>query len=422
MALSSFQKRLGSIFVGLVLLFFVFCRPGVAREPESSRLLVTIGSSRIYGSETSVARQAAIRDAQQAAVQSAAVEIVPGETLVYQFDKIRPLIFGSSDRYIGNFKVLTESQTDEEYHVVMETSVMAGTLRKAFLDAGIQMGDRKMPSVSLFLSEQPDPDVPAQYWWGKGMPNDPAASEKALVESLGNMGFPVTGHRPSDQRKAQGELSDMPELPPSEAIRFASARPSDIVILAHTGVYPAANTLGEEIRSFRAEIFLKAYRVDTGEQIASVQRNAVAADADEIAGRRKALDQAGRLAGAAVAGEIAEKWKAVDGGSRNITVQVTGTRHFESYIRFRRELMELPGVRELAVVERTPDSATLAVSFNGGGRALAGVLVLRQFEAFRLDIQEAAADRITVTLIPATAGALSGMDAAAGAIPAVEQP
>lgn len=417
---SPFSIRARKTFF-LLMLLVVLCAAVAAQAEEAESLYVTIGSSRIYENDTAAARQNAIRDAQQKAVEIAAVATVSSDVLVYYFDKIAPLIVTSPDRYIGNFKVLAENQAGAEYRVVMENRVMTETLQNTFRDAGIQVGGQKMPAVALFLAEQTDPDVPPRYWWGKGMRNDLSISEAALVEILQGRGFRVAEHSRAVQQKAQWELNDAPDAESADAVRFAAQLAADIVVLGRAGASPAANTLGEEIRSFQAEVTLTAYRTDTGEEIARIQRDAMAADADERIGLRKALDQAGKAAGAAMAHEISEKWKTAESGPGKITVQVGGTQHFASYIRFRRELMELPGVKDMTVVERTPDNATLAVSFDGGGRALAGILVLRQFEDFRLDIQEVEADRISVTLIPATvAGGPSDTNGAVEAIPPAE--
>jgi hypothetical protein len=105
-----------------------------------------------------------------------------------------------------------------------------------------------------------------------------------------------------------------------------------------------------------------------------------------------------RLAAAGVRTTSAQEGE--EAVSEKVTLRVAGTRHFTSYIRFRRELIGMPGVREVQVTERTAETAVLIVDFQGAVEEFAGILQLKDFETFRLDVTAVEETGIAVDLVP----------------------
>ena len=63
------------------------------------------------------------------------------------------------------------------------------------------------------------------------------------------------------------------------------------------------------MRSFKGGVIVRAYLTESGEEVTAVDKTAVTANADAIAGSREALRAAGELAGEGVAAQVAAAWQ-----------------------------------------------------------------------------------------------------------------
>ena len=164
--------------------------------------------------------------------------------------------------------------------------------------------------------------------------------------------------------------------------------------------------MGSDLRSFKGGIISRAYIVATGEEITAVDKSAVTANADIIAGGSEALSAAGKLAGEQLALQMAAAWQKKGLATGQVDIQLTGTRNLANFVQFRRMLTTLSGVEDVQVKELKSDDATLRVAYRGKTRELAEDMMVQSFETFGINIYDISDDRLSVQLVPYAPGSV----------------
>ena len=210
-----------------------------------------------------------------------------------------------------------------------------------------------------------------------------------LILLVGLLGFIL-----SQLRQAKYELAY------EEALHIGMFLKADVVIVGKSTAQKTPNTMGENIRTFKGIVDLRAIRTDTYEEIASIVRTAVSVNADEIKGGRDAITRAAYMAGEMLASQINSHWH------RDITVRegqiellISGTRDLASFVKFRRTVKKIKGVQELLTKEMKSNESILVVAFKGTSNMLADALMLNTFETFSINIYEVSENQLKVDLV-----------------------
>jgi len=212
-------------------------------------------------------------------------------------------------------------------------------------------------------------------------------------------GFTVIEPSASALRQEIGMDLNKPDLTNPEAIELGRRLRAEVVIIGRSIVHLIPNVMSGNIRSYQGTVTARAVRLDTGEEIATSMQNAIAAGADELAGVREALSQAGAQAGSDLTSQILDAWYKELSQPTLVEVIIQGSSNLLYFERFRQALMELPGVRGLQIKEMRPDETRVMVDFEGNGEKLAAVLMLKAYGAFGINITEIASNHLKIQLV-----------------------
>ncbi len=226
------------------------------------------------------------------------------------------------------------------------------------------------------------------------------AAESAMSESMRKKGFPVIDHGNIFGNLRYDILSYKPDLNNRQAVDLGARLQADVVIVGKSVAQIAPNTMGENIRSFKGTVTVRALRTDTGAEVASTTQTAVAVNTDEIAGCREALSGAGFLAGEEFASQIAAVWRKEVKKPAMVEVIVEGTGRLANFVTFRRILNDMPEVNGIQIREMKFDEAAIIVNFQGNAEELADALMLKAFDSFGINIYEVSQNRLRIELIP----------------------
>ncbi|MBI9084612.1 MAG: hypothetical protein JEZ11_13520 [Desulfobacterales bacterium] len=374
--------------------------PGFCEDPVPTdvRQVVVIGNALIYKDDAASAREHAVARGLIAAVERAVADLLPIESLVGSFQTLNQTVFGDSDAFIQGFKVLAENVTGKQYRVLIQAGVSTSKITEKLSQAGMAVGSQRLPAILVAVAEQHvEEDLP-RYWWVEGPIPDLLPLEQAMADSLAAVGLPILDPMTMDPRARAAAFGQPAKLTAEAAVRMGGMFKADVVIVGMAGVVAAENTMGADIRTFRATVKARALRVDTGEVIAETAQQAVAAHGDPAEGSRQALASAGLQAGRALARQITVAWRNQEKTNTDIEVVVEGTRDLGNFVMFRRSIKNTFGVREVQTRTMRPDQATMAVVFQGGAKALADLLMLNTFERFHVNIYEVAPAHLSVRL------------------------
>ncbi len=378
--------RILSLMVVIVLLMLTV--PAAwAKKNVSVKTFEVIGTSSIRKDNIAAARDIAIANSLVTAVSLATRDILEVDAMVRNFENLNNVLLKDTAPYIRNYKVLTETTSEKTYRVMVQVSVSLARIRKQLTAIGFVLDRKIKAKILLFIAEQ-NLDEISRYWWGKGSAYFYGAAEKALAETMRSKGFRIMRHGRMPPGLDLSELAETPDLNNLDAANIAANFGVDVAIIGSAVSQRASNVMGEEVGSFEGVLNLRAIRIDTGEEIASLRQSAVTADVDEYKGGKDALSNAGTLAAEILSSRIAAALQKVADQAGTVKIHVKGTRILAHFAKFRRALNEIQGVKNLKTQEMTTDQATLLVEYQGDAKKLAEGLMLKSFDSFGVNIYE----------------------------------
>jgi len=383
----------------LAVVLIVAGLPAFAQGQTATKTLTVMGTGSIRGEHVEAARDQAIASSLDGAVSLMVVSEIPLETLIRNFQTIHRLIHASRDKFIQDYKVLTETKAGQLYSVLTQVTVSLASLEEQLSGAGIMIGRKAMPKILFVIAEKSRSDMPPRYWWGQTIATAAGFAESKAAETMKQKGFTVIEPSASALRQEIGMDLNKPDLTNPEAIELGRRLRAEVVIIGRSIVHLIPNVMSGNIRSYQGTVTARAVRLDTGEEIATSMQNAIAAGADELAGVREALSQAGAQAGSDLTSQILDAWYKELSQPTLVEVIIQGSSNLLYFERFRQALMELPGVRGLQIKEMRPDETRVMVDFEGNGEKLAAVLMLKAYGAFGINITEIASNHLKIQLV-----------------------
>jgi hypothetical protein len=387
-----------------VLMFIFVVSPfnyAQAQTKQTEKTVAVIGTSNIHGDNVSAARDQAISNSLVSAVQRVAEDLVPLDYLVRNFQTLNQVLYSNTDKFVRHYRVLTELKVGKKYRVMVQATVsLDGVNRHVSTSTGIVPRKKTMPRILFLIAEQTPNNSSYRYWWGKDSGAKQAVAEVAMARELHKRDFTVV--KPS--AKILNILSTVdrfkPELSNREAVDIGARCRADVVIVGKSNADFDPGNIRGSIKSYKGTLTARVLRIDTAAEIAATRQTAVAQDTDDIAGSREALSAAGRFAAEALAMQIATAWQSDIKQTAMVEIIVEGTRYLASFVKLRRKIKEMPGVKGMQIKEMKSDQATLTVDYQGDTRKFADELMLNSYESFSINIREVSADYLRISLIP----------------------
>jgi hypothetical protein len=394
MVLMKFFKAKFYLFILLPALLLGFSED--IKAEYNAMVVQTIGTGIIRGKDVAAARDEALSNAMVSSVQGAMADLVPMEIIISNFKKLDESIFENISNYILEYKILAENTSGKTYRIMLEATLFEEKIREMLSTFETVSTETDLPKILFFLAEQNIGDILPLYWWGEDPTFVKGHSEKAIANVLIQQGFSVIDHEGMLLYQPGKAYVNNPYLSNQEAIQLGHHLKADIVVVgtAMAEIAPRTST-----QSFIADLSMRAIRIDTGEEIASVDQQSVKPNEDKISGGRDALSHAGTLAGKSLAIKIAQVWKNSETEFIQIEIFVRGTSDLGSFVSFRKSLSQLPGVNNVRIKETMADEALLLVDYTDSAQTLAETLMQRPFDSFRINIFEVGWKHISMDLL-----------------------
>ena len=125
-----------------------------AQKQVGNKTYVVVGTSRIHGGNIQAAREAAISESLVAAVVLMTEEVLEINSMIEYFPQVNQVIFAKPNAFVLDYKVLTETQSDKNYRVLVKARVAGDRIAKQLSDADILRAKIELPSILFFISEQ----------------------------------------------------------------------------------------------------------------------------------------------------------------------------------------------------------------------------------------------------------------------------
>jgi len=363
-------------------------------QDDSISVVDVVGSGNIHDNDMASAREQAILNALVSAVATVTVEFQPFQQQVDKFKIFNELLYNQTDRFIQGYKVLTEYQSGNSYRAIVQATVMKDRIKKTLLGADLVKQAHVMPRILFFLSEKKLEDILPVYWWGEDLVFVVPLSEEALGQTLKDAGMTVINHAIIVE-----PLNYPVDIPLQEAIDLGKHMAADIVIIGTAIAEKTTNVMDGNVKTFKGSVTTKAYRTETGEEIAFAARTAVFASEDDETGGHEALFNAGMLVGQEMILQLTSAWESEFSRQSLVEINIHGTRELANFIKFRKALGKIPGVRAIHIKVMKADESIISVDYEGTAQSLADELLLKTFESFGVDIYEVSPGRLGIELV-----------------------
>ena len=373
---------------GAALFLMLFCTVAAAVEGRAEQTVQAIGTSVIFADDVASARDRAIADGLVAAVERVVSAQFPIEAMVAHFGVLNQVLFNRADRFVQGFKVLTETRSGNRYRVMVRAVVSEQRISEQLALSGLGFKNKALPTVLVLMVEKPlDGTLPA-FWWGEDMATHANAAEQVVVQQLKERGFGIVEWMTKADILQFATVAVRPDFDRAAALALAGRLGAAVVVVGISAAERTPNTMGQSLRTFRGTVSIEAIKTDTGETIAVDRQSSVTVNADERAGTLEALYKAGALAGRVVADAISGVWQRPSDAPALIDISVSGTGQLANFIRLRKALADIPGVRDVQIREMGPNAAVLVLDYEGTSRKLADALMLKTFDSFGINISE----------------------------------
>lgn len=389
------------LFTAIVMTLFLF--PSVQAEETStnSKTIVVIGTGIIKENNVAGAREQAISESLVTAVGIVMADVVPLEVFVSNFEALNEIIYTNTENFISGYRVLAETKHKNLYRVVVQAGVSVVKIKQQMFKIGIMIGEKMKPRILLLVAEQNVGDLVPGYWWRKDASEKKNIAETVLAKIFMSKGFMVMEHVTPHGFTEDGTLFlETPDPDLKTVMELARHFQADMVVMGHASAEQTPNTMGENLRSFKGSVLIKAIRTSKQEEIGKSFQSVITVNSDEAAGGVEAISQAASLAGKDLAIQITSSYQRKKEETVKIKVIVEGTRVLTNFVKFRNVLSSLNNVKEIQSSEMKADRATVIVEYNGDANTLAEMLLSKSFETFGINISEVLPDQLRVVLMP----------------------
>jgi len=400
--MSSIWKKCNIVlFLAIVIMLFLFQDAKAEKASTHSKTIVVIGTGIIKGNNVASAREKAISEGLVTAVGVVMASAVPLEVFVPNFQTLNEIIYTNTENFINGYRVLAETKHKNLYRVIVQAGVSVVKIKQQLVKIGIMVGEEEKPRILLLVAEQNIGDLVPNYWWREASSNKENITETMLAKIFISKGFVIMKHVKFPEFNKDNNLFFKTPDPDFKAVTaLAKHFQADMVVIGHASAEQTTNTMGEDLRSFKGTVLVKAIRISKQEKIGKSFQTVITVNADEAAGGIEAISQAASLAGKDLALQITSSYKRKKNETVKIKVIVEGTRVLSNFVKFRSALSSLNNVKEIQSIEMKADKATLIVEYNGDVNTLAESLMLKSFESFGINISEVLPDQMRVVLVP----------------------
>jgi hypothetical protein len=395
-------NRLSLIF--FMILFFTAGVCATDDLPQTNTIEV-MGTAIVRGGDVVNAKKNAIIDGKTTAVSQVVSDLLPVDTIVKNFDVFNELFFKDTDQFIEGYKELVETVHGKYYRVIVRAVVSVSKIKEQLSNIGIMSDKKHVPNVLFMIAEKDFATGIKRYWWKEEIFPIYNTTEKSMASVMHKKGIPVIDHSNIDlfsgnEISGNGILLPKSDIDNLEAVNIGMSLKADVVIVGEAFADKAPNTMGTDIRTFKGTIVLRALRVDTGEEIASLIRSDVSVDTDEYTGALKALSGAGSLAAEELVSKIILSLQKEEDESSMLEITVEGVSNLPNFVRFRKIVTGIPEINGLHIRGIKSNTAVIAVDFKGSAREFADILMTNTFETFSINITEVAQKKLKVVLVP----------------------
>lgn len=384
------------------IIFFIIAGAGLSPLYAAGRTDVLIGVTTakrmIVNQNIQQAKQKAVSDALDIAVQNACAHLLSSQVFASNLDFFYDDILSHTEDYIITYRVLGGVESKGFYLVGVESKVDLGLLEKTMTGARIINADKDKPVLLFFIAEKMPVDLLPKYWWGKNPNPYESIAEDLIVTKLRQDRYVITGIGPQRPDPSFYDIKFGSIYDVSAAKELGSKLKADMIVFGRADSSEAINRIGEE-RTFHAQINLEAYNVETGEKALISQIQAVVKSDTDQEGNIQAMLKAAELSYTDLDAKIKTYWQQTLRKEQSFDVRLEGDQFLKRFIAMKKRFRQMPGIENMQPKEVGSNSAVMEVFYKGSPTKFANTVALKTFDSFGLEIMDVTDTLVTIRFI-----------------------
>ncbi len=143
------------VFIAFLPLVFILLlsAEGVAQDSPDLQVVDAEGTGLVIKNDIYRARNKAIHDALEKAVERVVTALVPYETVVKKSRVIRASIYAKSDEYIHDYRIISETQVQTVYKVNIRSRLFVGSIKDDLQRLGLFAVEKsKVPLTAVVVT------------------------------------------------------------------------------------------------------------------------------------------------------------------------------------------------------------------------------------------------------------------------------
>ena len=382
------------LFIGIIFI------SGQSFAAKGSDVLtgVTTGKRKIINHNIQQAKQRAVSDALNFAVQNAFAELVSRQVFASNLNFFYNQILSHTSDYIITYRVLGGIENKGHYLVGVESKVDIKLLEKTLTDARILNANHDKPVILFFIAEKTPSDLLPKYWWGNNPVPYRSLAEEIIINKMLQDRFIVTGNDvdrpdPSFYNITFDSIYDI-----AAAKDLGREMKADMIVFGKASSSEAINRMGEE-RAFNAKINLEGYNLETGEKVITSQVEATVKNEMDKQGNINAIVKAANLSVKDLSEKIDAYWAQNLRTEHAFDVIIEGENFLPRFIALKQRFKQMPGIENLQPKEMGTNYTVLQVFYKGKPSQFADAVMLKTFDSFGLEISDILDDIVFIKFI-----------------------
>jgi len=382
-----FKKTAAIHFIVLFISILFMSESSFAAKQPDVLTGVTTGKRKIINHNIQQAKQNAVSDALDFAVQNGVARLLSRQVLSSNLDFFYDQVISNTSDYIITYRVLGGIENKGHYLVGVESKVDLALLEKKLTDAKILNNSQDKPVILFFIVEKTPSDLLPKYWWGNNPVPYQSFAEQVIVNKMLQGQFAVAGKGPEYPDPSFYNIVFDSIYDTTAAKDLGREMKADIVIFGKASSSEAINRMGEE-KTFTAKITLQGFHIETGEKIFTSQVQAVVKSQVDQEGNINAIVKAGNLSALDLSDKIETFWTQNLRREHAFDLKLGGENFLPRFIALKQKLKQMPGIENMQPKEMGSNHAVLQVFYKGKSSQFANAVMLKTFDAFGLEISD----------------------------------
>jgi hypothetical protein len=391
-----------NVWIGGWLILALLCG-GIPAFGQQAQTVTAEGVGAVFGNDRAIARDQAIQDALRKAVEQAVGTLVSSETMVENFQTLNDKIYTQTQGYIQNYRVLSETPGSNVHQVTIQATVAIGDLEKDLQALGFLLGQVGKPRIMILVAEQQIGHQNYNYWWGahRGTQTDLNVAENTIMDRFREKGFEVVDHQAQAGNIKVPPAFQVVELSNQNAITLGKQVDAEIVIIGKALARSAGSIAGTSMKSFQANISMRAIQIDNARILSSGNENAAAVHIDEVTGGAEAIKKASIKMSDKMMEDILKNFQKRVGATTLVQLTVFGLTGPDDVRKFKTSVLgQVRGVEGIHERSFSENTAKMDVDVRGSAQSISQDIGRKTFPDFAVKVIRSTWNTLEVQVSP----------------------